>query len=794
MTPSSLKAQVLCILVLLLHAGASQAQGLTQRIRGSVTDQILTRPLAGATVTLLGEGGHEERSTVTDSNGNFFFRDVPIGRRQLRISHIGFKESTLDNILVEAGKESVLNIPLETAAHTENEVVVKAGSRRNRPLNEMSVVSSRAFTVEETQKFPAAVNDPLRMATSFAGVIAPFDGNNDIVIRGNSPTGLLWRMEGVDIPNPNHFSSAASSGGGISILSAQLLSNSDFLTGAFPAEYGDALSGVFDLHLRKGNNEKREYTLQAGVLGLDVSAEGPLSAFYKGSFLVNYRYSTLALLKKIGLDIGSGVPVFQDLSYNIYMPTRKWGEFSLFGFAGLSSQKGTPKKDSAKWKEEDDRYAQTYSGTTAMTGLTHNIFLGSRTNLRSVLSVSYTGSKIAVDYMDDNYQYSRSYTSNDKTPKWTLTSTLNHRFGTSNTFRAGAIVNLIGFNYYQEGRKSPEAPLLKEVDASGHTQTIQAFAQWQGRPADHLLFNAGVHYLELLLNHSRAIEPRASVKWEIDGNNSIGLGVGLHSQIQALGVYFAQDTMAGGQYYRPNSNLGLTHAQHYVLSYNHRLGADLNLKAELYYQRLYNVPVNANDTNTFSTLNIESSDYVSDPLVNKGKGRNYGVELSLEKFLSHRLYYIVNTSLYESKYTALDGIERNTRFNGHYLVNFVAGKEFIWSQRADRSKIFGVNIKTIYAGGFRTTPIDAVQSMLQNQTIIYQKEAYTLSNPAYFRTDLRLSLKKERRHLTTILSLDLQNLTGRRNVYDQQYDIVKKKVVTIYQVGLIPVLNYKVEF
>ncbi|HEY4209090.1 MAG TPA: TonB-dependent receptor, partial [Puia sp.] len=325
-------------------------------------------------------------------------------------------------------------------------------------------------------------------------------------------------------------------------------------------------------------------------------------------------------------------------------------------------------------------------------------------------------------------------------------------------------------------------------------QTIQAFAQWQGRPADHLLFNAGVHYLELLYNHSRAIEPRASVKWDIDGNNSIGLGLGLHSQIQALGVYFAQDTTTGGGYYHPNGGLGLTRAQHYVLSFNHRLGSDLNLKAELYYQRLYNVPVNANDTNTFSTLNIESSDYVSDPLVNKGKGRNYGLELSLEKFLSHRLYYMVNTSFYQSKYTALDGIDRDTRFNGHYLINLVAGKEFVLSQRDDRSKIFGINIKTIYAGGYRTTPIDAAQSALQDRTIYYQKQAYTLSNPAYFRTDLRLSLKKERRHLTTILSLDFQNLTGRRNVYDQQYDIVKKKVVTVYQVGLIPVLNYKVEF
>jgi len=125
----------------------------------------------------------------------------------------------------------------------------------------MSAVSARAFTVEETQKYPAAINDPLRMATNFAGVASLDDGMNQIVIRGNSPTGLLWRMEGIDIPNPNHFAAKGSSGGGISILSSQLLSNSDFITGAFAADYGNALSGVFDLNLRKGNNEKRETTL-----------------------------------------------------------------------------------------------------------------------------------------------------------------------------------------------------------------------------------------------------------------------------------------------------------------------------------------------------------------------------------------------------------------------------------------------------------------------------------------------------------------------------------------------------
>ena len=305
-----------------LHSNAQ----FTQRLRGTVLDQILQKPVAGASVSLTSIN----KTVITDTLGNFRFADVPVGNQQVIISHIGFKQASLENIVVNAGKEVVLTVGMESLVRSETEVIVKANSKKNKPLNEMSAVSARAFSVEETQKYAAAVNDPLRMSTGFPGVLAAEDGNNDIIIRGNAPTGLLWRMEGVDIPNPNHFSIAAGTGGGISILSAQLLSNSDFITGAFASEYGNALSGVFDLKLRKGNNERKEYTIQAGVLGLNAAAEGPIMPFYKGSYLVNYRYSTLSLLDKMGVPLTNGTTVFQDLSYHVYLPTKKTGTFSFF--------------------------------------------------------------------------------------------------------------------------------------------------------------------------------------------------------------------------------------------------------------------------------------------------------------------------------------------------------------------------------------------------------------------------------------------------------------------------------
>src|SRR5215470_4473182 len=368
-----------------------------QQLRGTIMDLVLQKPLPGATVTI----ASLNRSTVTNEEGLFRFNDMPIGSYRITATYTGFKEAIAENVAVNSGKETVMSISLEALVKTEDEVLIKANSKRNKPLNDMSAVSARAFTVEETQKYAAAVNDPLRMAAAFPGVLAADDGGNSIIIRGNSPTGLLWKMEGMDIPNPNHFSEAGNTGGGISILSSQLLSNSDFVTSAFAAEYGNALSGVFDLKLRHGNNEKREYTLQAGLLGLNAAMEGPFSKKYKGSYLVSYRYSTLTLLNRLGVLPSEGsVTNFQDLSYNVYLPTNKLGTFTLFGFGGLSSQNKDADKDSTHWEETGDRYPFNFVANTAMSGITHTLLLGNNINLKTSAGVSYTKNGYDEDFIE----------------------------------------------------------------------------------------------------------------------------------------------------------------------------------------------------------------------------------------------------------------------------------------------------------------------------------------------------------------------------------------------------------
>jgi hypothetical protein len=773
-------------LFLIFFNVTTQAQ-YTQQLRGTVVDIILQKPLPGATVTI----STLQISVTTDEEGVFRFKDLPIGSYPLSITYAGFKEVSLENIAVSSGKESVLTIAMEALVKTEDEIVVKAGNKRNKPINDMSVVSARAFTVEETQRYAAAVNDPLRMAAAFPGVLAANDGANSIIIRGNSPTGLLWKMEGMDIPNPNHFSNAGNSGGGISILSAQLLANSDFVTAAFAAEYGNALSGVFDLKLRRGNNEKREYTFQAGVLGLDAAIEGPFSKKYKGSYLVDYRYSTLSVLNAIGVLPSDGaVTNFQDISYNFYLPTKKLGTFTVFGFGGLSSDNRKVDKDSSKWEEKSDRYPYKFLANTAMTGVTNTLLLGNKINLKTSAGFSYTKNGYDEDYMEDDYKVSKNYTDNYIVKKWLINSTMNYRFNNRLQLRAGVIGNFIDFNYYQLSAEHEGEPLEERINTKGNTATQQGFAQLQYKPSNEITINGGLHYLHLSLNNTSAIEPRISARWNMSSKTGLSIGYGLHSQLQIWGVYFARIQNPDGSFSMPNKNLGFTKSHHYVLSLSHRLAKNLLLKTELYYQQMFNVPVSTKDSSTFSTLNIIDG-YVLEPMVNKGKGKNYGVEVSLERYLYNNFYMMVSNSFYQSKYTALDGIERNTRFNGNFTMTLIGGKDFV---SANKRRTFGVNIKTIYAGGLRTTPVDLSQSQSKGYTVYDDYSAYSLRNPNYFRADLRVSMKWNKRRFTNTLSLDIQNITNRQNVYNEFFNDESNKIEYNYQTGLIPVLNYRVEF
>lgn len=769
---------------------SAQSNALAQTVRGTVIDQVSTTPIVGATVIV--KDSNPIIGCITDENGAFRLLKVPVGKITILATFTGYKATVLADLNLISGKELVLNINLEEDISVMAAVEIVAETDKKEAINSMSSVSTRTFSVEETQKFAAAINDPSRMATSFAGVVATDDGNNNISIRGNSPYGLLWRMEGIDIPNPNHFSNQASSGGGVSILSSQLLANSDFMTGAFTAEYGNALSGVFDLKLRKGNTEKREYTFQAGFLGIDAAVEGPFSKNYGGSYLINYRYSTLSVISKLGVPLGDAVTNFQDISFNFYLPTQKAGNFSLFGFGGKSDQVVNAKRDSTNWTEEYLSYDQNFYVNTGAIGVKHVYIFNEKHYIQTTLLGSGNMQGYTVNRLEEAYHPHLVYNEEFTQSKLTLSSVWNWKLNSRNSIRTGVYLNRISFDLFQKMYSEDLERMQTQLDATDHSHTVQGFSQWKSRITEKLTFIGGVHSLYMKENNRFSIEPRAAIKYQYNPKNNISIGYGLHSQIQPVGVYHALVERADGTTYKPNENLDFNKAHHLVLGYDHTINKHLHAKVETYYQQLFHIAVQDDKASSISTLNMQDN-YLTYALVNQGSGKNYGVELTVEKFTSNNMYFLLSASLFESKYKALDGQWRDTRYNIGKAITFSAGKEWKVSS-AEKNRVFGFNIRAIYTGGQRRTPINLEESIASGQEVYNENLAWSLQTKDYFRTDIRFSLKRNKVHSTNTLSLDLQNATNNKNIGGYYYDKNTASIKEWFMVPLIPVLSYRVEF
>nr|WP_295934245.1 TonB-dependent receptor [uncultured Dyadobacter sp.] len=769
-------------LIMTLIAGAisalAHAQQPTQTVKGRVIDTESQQPVIGANVIVTSVnpiiGG------VTDTEGNFRIEKVPVGRHSFRITSIGYDDAFVQEINVGSGKEVELTVKLAESFRSLNEVVVKAQKENGAPLNDMVSVSGRSFTVDQTKRFAASVNDPARMAMSFAGVATTDDGNNQLVIRGNSPKGMLWRMEGVEIPNPNHFAQEGASGGGISALSANVLGNSDFLTGAFPAEYGNATSGVFDLKLRKGNNEKREYAMQAGILGLDFAAEGPIGPKGGASYLANYRYSTLSVLNKIGVNLNGDASIdFQDGAFKVHIPYDDKVVVSIWGMGGLSTS-----------KVDDEDFKERFKSNRGMAGVNYLRYINNRSYMENV--VSYSATSQTGDFYDKNID--ATYQQKFVNQALRLSSLYNYKINARNSVRLGIIINHLDFNLYDKDNE--DGPYEINVDRKGNTQLFQAYAQWKSRLTPTVTMNAGLHGMLLGLNNRYSIEPRVGLRWAVAPRSTVSMGAGLHSKTESISTYFAQVKVSDAQTDLLNKNLKLTKSAHLVAGYEFRPSSSWRVQAETYYQHHYNIPIGPPNTTTpyllhNSQLN-EISGFVSDSLTSDGKGRSYGLELTVEKSLTAGIYLMSTTSLYQSKYTGRDGIERDSRFNGKYVQNLLAGKE--WRVGKSKTSIFAANIKLLAAGGNRTTPIDLEKSREKGRTERDWTRSYSEQLPHYFRTDLRVSFTRNRKRTSSTISLDIQNATNRLNALDRYYDKKNDRVKLVTQTGLLPILNYRLEF
>ncbi|MFC2116549.1 carboxypeptidase regulatory-like domain-containing protein [Bacteroidota bacterium] len=730
---------------------------LHQSVRGIVKDLESGSPLTGATLQILETG--PMLGVITDTDGYFHFEKVPVGRINIYVNFLGYQEASLRDILVGSGKEVFLDVGMiETFINIE-ELSVNPAKWKSEPNNDLAAVSARSFTVEETKRYPAAVNDPARMALVLPGVTTgDEDIFNELVIRSNSPARVLWRMEGIDIPPPNHFAMERNTTGWVSMISSNLLGKSDFITGAFPAEYGNTTSGVFDISLRNGNNRENEYSFQFGALGTDLALEGPFSENYNGSYLVNFRYSILNPMIKMGMvDLENYDEIkYWDLSYKIHLPTRNAGNFSLWGIGG--SGEAIANKNSS--------LVNIASSGMATLGLTHVYMPNDKSYLKSVIALSLNNTE------DDNDTLEiEDYTLN------TLKASLVYRYKFNRlSVKLGSTLSQHIFDYVQSG------PYPGKVDSKGNTFLYQGFAQGKYSLTRDIYLIAGFHYLHFALNGNSSMEPRVGLKWNFAKKQSFGLGIGKHSQTEYLSTYFQQVEQDDGSYTTPNKELDLTKSIHYVISYDNTLIKNIHFKTELYYQDLYDVPVMDHQPHVKAPFNNE---HPMKPLVNSGTGRNFGIEFTVEKYFSRGYYFLASSSLYDSKIDPGNDTLYNSSYNAGFSQNIVGGKEI----RIGRNKqnLIGVNAKILWTGGNRG------QLYNPDNTMVVPAR-YEQQYMDYFRMDVNLSYRINRPRSSHVFSLDIQNVTNRGNIVRINWNFATGKFDTDYQTGRFPFFSYKVEF
>lgn len=780
------------LFLLLIVNGNLWGQPFNQRLIGVIRDKESRLPILHATVTT--EGGVGLKTVITDSLGSFSLT-LPVGRHSLNIYAIGYSSATVKDILIGSGKEVIISVELTELRGEIRQAVISSDQKKSN--NSMATVSTRRVRSQDAARYAGGYYDPLRMVTNLPGVAATnSDEDNSIVVRGNSPRSLLWRLEGIEIPNPNHLADGqGTTGGAYSLITTNSISGFDFYTAAFPAEYSNAVSGVLDLTLRNGNNSRKEFSAGVGVIGAELSAEGPIGDKSGGAWFGNIRYSNFSFLQKlkiIDFKYAAITPRAFDWAFKTSIPTKGFGTFELFSIGG-SSLVGDEVNINEETSAIEDRSEFIYNYMVAVAGVKHIvIFPEIGTYLRTTVGFTYQRESMEENVIDASFDKSLNYLEKYEYPSMRVSILLNSKFNKRNTLRATYNQNLISGEMFAK-RLVTQQKYDTLINKRAYGNYGNASLQWKYIAFRNLEINGGVNIFFSGVTDEVLIEPRAGIKLQLKNNQEISAGVGLHSRIEPLSVYNYRVKTTGSTRDEQNLNLKAMRSLHFTVGYNVMPAEDATLSIEAYYQSLSHIPSSINPFSQFSIINATHG--IPDQVLNNdGVGYNTGLEITIEKDFSRNYYFLLSSSLFDSKYKAPNKRWYNTYFNNGLIFNFVSGKEFIVGR--NRQNIIGVNLRSFLRGGYRYTPVEMDLSLSRKRVVYDVSRTYGKQLPPYMRADVGISYKVNRKRSSWTFLVEIQNITNRKNITRNRFSYLSGKIIETYSrsIGMVPVLSVRYEF
>ena len=770
-----MRQSILVFIVILLYLPLVAQGPSLGLIQGIVVDDHTQEPIPYANIVASGQD--TSRGTVSDLSGNFSI-SVPLGRFEVRASYVGYKDVWMDHVLIGSAISANIEMAMQESAFDLDEVLVKPMVNKKKAKNNFALLSSRLLSVEEATRYAGGFEDPARLASAFAGVSSRV-GTNGISIRGNAPKYLLWNMEGIEIPNPNHFANlSVFGGGGLTALSSQVLDNTDFMTGAMPAGYSNALSGVFDLSMRSGNHDQHHPSIQMGLIGLDAASEGPLNKQKKSSYLLNYRYSTLAAVQSLLPEEAQGIS-YQDLSFKLSFPSLTKGTVEWWGL-GLVDQSGQSPvldEDLRLYKQDLlDQDVRQYMGASGIKYLKY-IDNDLKQVVRTQLAFSISNTDLQTGQLTDDDQLAAKNQINNRQFSISFNSSLSTRFSKQHTNETGLKLRLLGYNLSLAEATIP-GKLSSVLDQKGQSGLTTFYSNSSISVSSRTTLVGGLSLQYFGLTKKSLLEPRLSLTYQVSDRVKTGLGYGAHSRIEPLHHYLLENNSGTSG----NKDLRHSRAHHWVLNLEWSPSPNYLVKVEPYYQKLFDIPVTTESN--LSLINIENDWFLDEKLVNSGGGRNMGIDLTFERYMTRGFYSLVAASIFDSNYNMDGGPWLDTRYNLKYVGNVLIGKEFTWGKESQSS--LNINWRTTLLGGQPYQQIDESLS-LESDEIIFDNESLFNNR---FQTGLihhfTINYQVSRPNITHAFSLKILNVGGYEEFVDFRINQREGRVDTYREALIIP--------
>ena len=740
-------------------------------IRGRVVDAETLRPLAVVAVTAVGLGQAWGPTVLTDETGHFVMPTVAVGTYTVSAALLGYARAQVADVVVRSGRASVAQLAMHTAPIEMEDLVVSSGFFRQ---EKEEAASEASYSGEEVRRAPGSAGDVSRIFMTLPSVAKVSDQSNGLAVRGGSPAENAFFVDGVEIPNINHFPAQGTTSGPISLLSTDLIGNATFYTGGFSSRYGDRLSSVMEIELRDGNREDFDAQLDLNFAGFGVVAEGPLGA--EGSYLASFRRSFLDLLVgAIGTDTDM-VPRYSDgtvkLAWDL-SDRHRLVAVSILGVDDIGSNYASAVENQRVVYGDQ----QTREGAV---GVTWRALWSDR--LLSSTTLSY----MATGYAGNVWETSsgiRLIEQDSNEGGFSLRSVNRAQLGSAASLRFGAEAKALLVDYDQTmseytgalGQVIPEL-INDETVATGRGAL---FANLVVDPHPRLTVTAGLRSDFFGYTDEWTVSPRASLSVRAAERTRVNLSGGVFRQSLPL-VLLAQR--------EDNRNLREPSAVHLVTGVEHLLSDDTRLTLEGYWKDYRGFPVDPSEPGLFTMDELVyryGFFFNHDQLDSDGRARARGLELLLQKKLTDGIYGLASASYSKAEYEAGDGVWRDRVYDNRWTASVEGGYK--------PSDAWEFSLRWIYAGGPPYTPLDLEASAAEGRDVLDGSRINAARYPDYHSLNLRVDRRFHFQSSNLVAYVSVWNAYNRRNVAGYTWNAVKGGTDTLYQWGMLPIFGLEWE-